>query len=335
MVRPMPDKESLLKMSKVELHVHLEGSIRPETLLKLAERHNIQLPASDLEGLRNWYRFQNFRHFVEVYVAISKCLKTPEDLELVAREFLEGQAEQNILHTEATFTAATIETHVGIPFEEQMSALRSALEYGLDALGISCSFILDIVRGMSVDRANEVAQWCVDHHQNGVCALGIAGEEHLGTAIYKEAFDFARKHSVPVIAHAGETCGPEVIWDSLKYADSVRIGHGVRCLEDPKLVEHLRETQTPLEVCPSSNVCLGVFPSWEEHPLKKLIDAGLYVTVNSDDPPMFNTTLTQEFERVCNTFGFSLEDCQELSRRAAAASLLPKDQKAKLLEAMA
>lgn len=324
-------REELLKMPKVELHVHLEGSIRPETLLKLAARHSISLPADDLEGLREWYRFRDFPHFVDIYVAISKCIRTPEDLELIAREFLEGQAEQNIRHSEVTYTAATIEQYVGIPVAEQMVALQKALRYGAEELGVSAAFILDIVRGMSPERALQVAQWAVDYHQSGVCALGLAGEEKCGTSEYYHAYAWAADHGLPVVAHAGETCGPEVIWYSLQDAKAVRIGHGVRCLEDPVLVEHLRKTQIPLEVCPSSNVCLGVFPSWDSHPLKKLMDEGLYVTVNSDDPPMFGTTLTDEYYRATEVFGLSFEDCRELNRRAANVALLEDKGKAELV----
>lgn len=326
----MVTRDELLKMPKVELHVHLEGSIRPETLLKLAKRHVVALPADDIAGLREWYRFRDFPHFVEVYVAISKCLRTPEDLELVAKEFLEGQAEQNIHYSEVTFTAATIEQQVGIPFEDQMRALRSAIRYGKDELGISMSLILDIVRGMTPGRAHQVAEWTVANHGDGVCALGIAGEEHRGTADYASAFKLALDNGVPIVAHAGETCGPEVIWDSLNYAKATRIGHGVRCLEDPDLVAKLRELQTPLEVCPSSNVCLGVFPSWAEHPLKQLMDAGLYVTLNSDDPPMFGTTLTDEFLKACQTFGFGMEQCRALTARAVKASFLGEAEKAQI-----
>ena len=330
----MPTSDELKKLPKVELHVHLEGSIRPESLLKLARRHSIALPADSIEGLRDWYRFRDFPHFVEVYVAISKCLRSPEDLELVAREFLEGQAEQNILHTEVTFTAATIEEHVGIPFEDQMRALRSAMRYGSDELGISMSLILDIVRGMTPERAMTVADWAIGNHNDGVCALGIAGEEWRGTEAYQSAFSRAIDSGVPIVAHAGETCGPEVIWDSLIYANAVRIGHGVRCLEDPELVNELKRRQTPLEVCPSSNVCLGVFEDWAAHPFKRLIDEGLYVTLNSDDPPMFNTTLTKEYELACETFGLNMEDCRGLSRRAAQASFLPDAEKSALIEAI-
>ncbi|MCC7228879.1 MAG: adenosine deaminase [Fimbriimonadaceae bacterium] len=322
--------ETLRKMPKVELHVHLEGSIRPETLLKLARWHEISLPADDLPGLERWYTFRDFSHFVEVYIAISQCIRTPEDLELIAREFLAGQAAQNILHSEVTYTAATIEKHVGIPFDEQISALKRAMDYGREELGISMSLILDIVRGHSLDRAVQIAEWCVEAKEQGVCALGIAGEEWRGTAEYEPAYRLARECGLPVVAHAGETCGPEVIWDSLNVAQAVRIGHGVRCQEDPALVDELRKRQVPLEVCPSSNVCLGVFPSLVDHPIKQLLDQGLYVTLNSDDPPMFGTTLTDEFARVSETFNLDFEACRSFSVRAADAALVDTTRKAEL-----
>jgi len=317
-------------MPKVELHVHLEGSIRPETVLKLAQRHGVGLPATDVAGLQDWFTFRDFPHFVEVYVAISGCIRSAEDVELIAREFLEGQAEQNILHSEVTYTAATIQKHMGIPYDEQIGALRSAIDYGRRELGVSMRLILDIVRGHELEWACRVAEWAVGS-RDVVCALGLAGEERLGTVQYEPAFEIARSEGLPIVAHAGETCGPETIWDCLNLADSKRIGHGVRCLEDPALVDVLRERQVPLEVCPTSNVCLGVFPSLAEHPFKRLMDEGLYVTLNSDDPPLFGTTLTDEYVRMSETFGLSFEDCWGLARRAASVALLPEEEVAELV----
>lgn len=320
-------------MPKVELHVHLEGSIRPETVLKLAKRHGISLPADSLEGLREWYAFRDFPHFVEIYVAISKCVRTPEDVELIAREFLEGQAEQNVLHSEVTYTAATLEKHVGIPWPDQHAALKRAIAYGEKELGISMGLILDIVNGDTVERAMTVAEWAVGAHGDGVCALGVAGIEGIGPlSKYAEAFQFARDHGVPVVAHAGETKGPESIWSALEHTGCIRIGHGVRCLEDPALVDELRKRQIPLEVCPSSNVCIGVFPSFAAHPLPMLLDEGLYVTLNSDDPPMFGTTLTDEFHRCAEAFAFNEDIFWTLTLNAARAALLSEDEKRALIE---
>lgn len=328
----MPSRAFLEAMPKVELHVHLEGSIRPETLLKLAERNRVELPAQDVDGLREWYRFRDFPHFVEVYVSASRCIRSAEDIELIAREFAEGQKAQNIHHTEATYTARTIENYAGIPWPEQREALRRAVRYAREELGISLQFILDIVRGDPPERAVEISRWCIEAQGDPVCALGIAGIEMSTPAgVYHEAFALAREAGVPVIPHAGETKGAESVWDALEATQPSRIGHGIRCLEDPKLVDTLRESQVTLEVCPSSNVCLGAAPSWAEHPLPDLLNEGLLVTLNSDDPPMFGTTLTDELERAVRTFDLSEDVLYTLTLNAARASILPEAQKAELM----
>lgn len=319
-------------MPKVELHVHLEGSIRPETVLKLAERNQVELPARDIDGLHSWFAFTGFPHFVEVYVAITKCIKTPDDLELIAREFLEGQAAQNVLHSEVTYTASTIERFCGIPWADQLPALQRALAYGRDQLGISAGFILDIVRGSSPDKGLEVAKWAIDAKGKGVLALGLAGEEGRASAAdYAESFALAHEAGLPITPHAGETCGPESIWDALNGTNPNRIGHGVRCVEDPKLVATLRDRQIPLEVCPSSNVCLGGVKSLSEHQLPQLLDEGLYVTIGSDDPPMFNTSITDEYLRIANEFDFDEDILWTLNLNAANAAFVSPDEKLSLV----
>ena len=322
-------------MPKVELHVHLEGSIRPETVLKLSERNKVELPANTIEGLKDWYKFRNFPHFVEIYVAISKCIKTPDDIELIAREFIEGQAAQNVLHTEATFSATTLDKHNKIPWPDQHAALKRAIAYGKDELGVSLNFVLDIVRGDPAERGLELAQWAVGAFGDGVCALGLSGIEGICEAErYAEAFKLAHDAGMPIVPHAGETRGADSMAEVIRVTDPKRIGHGVRCLEDPAVVRLLLDKQIPLEVNPSSNVCLGVFPSLEEHSLPKLMDEGLYVTINSDDPPMFDTTITDEFHKCANTFGFSEDILWSLCLNAANAALLPAEEKRALIGRM-
>lgn len=319
-------------MPKVELHVHLEGSIRPETVLKLAQRNGVELPADTVEGLREWYAFRDFPHFVEVYVAVTKCIKTPDDLELIMREFLEGQKAQNILHTEVTYTAMTVEKHCGIAWAAQHEALLRAMHWGEETLGVTCGLVLDVVRGEPVERAQEVAEWACA--AEGVVALGLAGEERRGTLPYAPAVDLAREHSLPWVPHAGETTGPETIRQCLQIGDVRRIGHGVRAVEDGELLAELRDKGIPLEVCPTSNVALGIYPSLAEHPLPRLLDEGLVVTINSDDPPMFGTTLSDEFARCAEAFDLDADILYSLSLNAVNAAIVSDERRAALRTAV-
>jgi len=318
-------------MPKVELHVHLEGSIRPETLLVLARRHDIQLPADTVEGIRGWYTFTDFPHFIDVYRIISACLRTPDDVELVAREFLAGQASQNIRHSEVTYTGYTQFRVNGIPFADQLAAINRARAWAAQALGVTMSLTVDISRDVDAEEGLMVAGWAIAGLGQGVTALGLGGPEAGNPPEkFQAAFARARAAGLASLPHAGEVAGPESIWGALRALHAVRIGHGVRCLEDPALVAELRARQVPLEVCPTSNVCLKVVPDIGRHPLPRLLQEGLYVTVNSDDPPMFNTTLTDEYLRVAEAFGWEAPMFEKLVLSAVRASLLPADKKHRL-----
>jgi adenosine deaminase len=315
-------------MPKVELHVHLEGSTRPQTLLTLARKHGVALPADDVEGLRRWYRFRDFDHFLEVYLAISRCLRTPDDIELITREFLAGQAEQNILHTEATYTPYSQYLQHKIPWPDQMRAINRAREWAKAAYGISMSLTIDISRNVSPEEGLITAGWAIEGMGQGVTGFGLGGPE-VGhpPEKHKPGFDRAIAAGLPSLPHAGETAGPESVWGALRALRAERIGHGVRSVEDPQLLEELRDRQIPLEVSPTSNVCLKVAASLAEHPLPELIEAGVTVTINSDDPPLFNTTLTGEWLGAVAAYGWGIEMIEALSLNALKASLLPGEEK--------
>lgn len=319
-------------MPKVELHVHLEGSVRPETLLKLAKRHGRDLPAQDVPGLREWYRFRSFDHFIEIYMAISSCLRTAEDIELIAREFLQAQAGQNIRYSEVTFTPYSQFVNCGLGFHEQIDAVNRARAWAVQEFGVRMNLIVDIPRMIEPANGLRVAEWVKERHGDGVAALGLGGPE-VGHPVekFQAAFDLANRAGIPCVLHAGETAGPESIWAALNLAKSRRIGHGVRAVEDPALMEYLREKQTPLEVCPTSNLRLGVYPDLARHSLPELLAGGLYVTINSDDPPMFNTTLTEEYLACRKAYGWDEEMVRKLVLNAARAVLLPEKEKKALL----
>jgi len=334
MIMDSPIESFIEQMPKVELHVHLEGSVRPETLIKLASKYKVDLPAKNLDELNAWYTFKDFEHFVEVYSTISSCFRHTDDLELITREFLIGQAEQNIRYSEVTFTPYSQYVNSGLGFHEQMDAVNRARLWAQKELGIQMAVIVDIPRQVSAPEGELVADWIIERFGDGLLiALGLGGPEKGNPPEkFKTSFDKVRKKGIPCILHAGETQGPESIWQAIEIADTLRIGHGVRAIEDPRLIAHLRERQIPLEVCPTSNLCLKVYPSLAEHSLPLLLKEGVYVTINSDDPPMFNTTLTNEFIQLQKQFGWDANILERLSLNAVQASLLPAEQKQVMLE---
>jgi aminodeoxyfutalosine deaminase len=323
----MTIEEFIRRMPKVELHVHLEGSINPATLLQLAKRNKVNLSAQTVEELQNWYQFSGFPHFIEIYMAICDCIRTPEDMELITTDFLKDRARQNIRYSEVIFTPLT---HLkNIPLDDQLAAINRARSWGEKELGVRINLAPDISRELRpLEDSFILADWAVKNRNNGIVAMGLGGPEiDNPPELFEPTFRRIQPVGLPATPHAGETEGPASIWGALKSLHAVRIGHGVRCLEDPGLVAYLRENQIPLEVCPSSNVCLGVTPSLAEHPLPKLMAEGLIITINSDDPPMFNTTLTDEFLRISETFGFEIPQLKVFVNNALQVSLISAEAK--------
>jgi adenosine deaminase len=322
--------EFIREMPKVELHVHLEGSIRPATLLTLAERNGVALPAHDLEGLRRFYRFTDLEHFVRVYFTISGCLKTVDDYSLIAYEFGADMARQRIRYAEVTFTPYTNVRLTRLPFDDILAGLNEGRARAQEEFGVEFNWVLDIVRD-ELDTALEVARMAVGAIGRGAVGFGLGGPErdHPPEA-FADAFALAREAGLHSVPHAGEGAGPDSVWGALRALRAERVGHGVRSTEDSVLLAEMRERQVPLEVCPTSNLCLGLYPSYEKHPIRRLWDEGLYVTVNSDDPPMFNTDLVTEYQALVDHLGFTAAELEQLSLNALRASFIPDGRKTEM-----
>ena len=324
--------EFITAMPKVELHVHLEGSIRPATLLTLAEGNGLRLPATDLEGLRDFYRFTDFDHFIRVYFTVSGCLKTVDDFSLIAYEFGADMARQNVRYAEVTFTPQTNVTNTGLPFDAILEGLNDGRARARAAFGVEMAWVLDIVRD-APQTGHAVASWAAGALDRGVVGLGLGGPERgHPPEPYADAFAFARAAGLHSVPHAGEVAGPESVWGALRSLKAERLGHGVRSVEDPALLDYLRDNQVPLEVCPTSNLRLGVYPSYAAHPIRRLWDEGLYVTVNSDDPPMFETDLVTEYTVLVTRLGFGAHELEAESLNALQASFLPPARKEEMKE---
>ncbi len=317
-------------MPKVELHVHLEGSIRPATLLELAARNHVKLPAADEEGLKEFYRFRDFEHFVDVYFTVTRCLRTPEDYALIAYQFGCDCAQQNIRYAEVTFTMTTNMQFSGLPWQAILEGLNEGRSRARAEHGVDWGWVFDINRNQP-ETQQALVEIALAARSSGVVALGLGGSETVSPAgLFQESFERARQAGLRRVPHAGETQGPESIWTALSRLYADRIGHGVRAVEDPALVEFLRVNRIPLEVCPTSNLCLGIYPNPASHPLNRLCEAGVFVTVNSDDPPMFGTSLNGEYELLVNEFGFNRSELEQINLNALHASFLSQEEKSRL-----
>ncbi|HVT17097.1 MAG TPA: adenosine deaminase [Thermoanaerobaculia bacterium] len=317
----------LLRMPKVELHVHLEGSMRPSVLLELSRRNGVELPARDEAGLKRWFRFRDFEHFVEVYLTCSRALRAPEDFKLLAADFLAEQALQNVLYSEVHFT---ISTHLanGANGGEVLAALAEAIAEGERRFGVMMRLIPDIVRNVGPAAADQTLEWALAGREIGVVALGLSGSEaRFANEPFRQHFAVAQSQELHRVAHAGEHAGPESIRSALEVCAAERIGHGVRAVEDPELMAELRDRNIPLEVCPTSNLCLKVVPDIESHPFDRLYHAGVPLSVSSDDPAFFNTNLTSEYLRLARAFGYGAAELAGLALAGLRQSFLPEPER--------
>ena len=331
-------------MPKAEIHVHLEGAIQPETLLTLARRHNHldALPTSDLDGLRRWFTFTGFPHFVQIYLTISDLLRTPEDFAFVVYACGADMAAQNIRYRELTFTpfTHTDSQNKGLTIEALLDGLEAGRSQAQREFGVEMRWVFDIPRNASFRKtgnydpypAERTLAYALVGQEKGVVGFGLGGfEVGAPPEPFAHAFQTAKAAGLLSVPHAGETMGVGSVWGALNELQADRIGHGVRAIEDPKLLAQLHDRQVVLEINPTSNVCLHVYRRLAEHPFPHLDRMGLLVTVNSDDPPLFNTTLCQEYAVLATEFGYREADLARIARNAYVASGAPSELKARLL----
>ncbi len=319
----------LTSLPKVELHVHLEGATDAETVWCMAQRNGVQLPAESLADWKEHYAFRDFPHFIEVYGQATAAMQSPADWQFMLERFAQSQAEQNIVYSEVFLSASY---HLRkIPADEWLAALVEGARTGESKYGVQIRFIPDISRHLP-ETQEAVLEFVLAGKKTGyVIGLGLGGMEvGFPASLFVDTFDEARRAGLHVVAHAGETTGAQTIRDAIKLLRAERIGHGIRCLDDPDLVAMLNERQTPLEVCPTSNYCLGVVKHGTRHPIRQMVDAGLFCTVNSDDPPMFNTSLINEY-RLLSCQGFTWRELVQLNLNAVQASFLMEAERNRLI----
>ena len=323
-------------LPKAELHVHHVGSASARIVAELAERHPGTVP-SDPDELRRFYEFRDFAHFIEVYLAVVDLIRTPEDIHYltyeVAREMANGQ---RLRYAELTCTPYTsVQPHAedrGMPIEAYTEAIEAARVAAERDFGLVLRWIYDVPGESGLPAADATLDYALNHRPEGLIGFGLGGPEiGVPRPQFQPHFDAARGAGLRCLPHAGETTGPQTVWDAIRLLGAERIGHGTTAAQDPALLAHLAETGIPLEVCPSSNLATRAVASLDEHPIRAFRDAGVTITVNSDDPPMFGTTLNREYEIAAELLELDEAGVADLARAAVHASYADEGVKTRIL----
>ncbi len=329
----MTDLTSFIaRLPKAELHVHHVGSASPRIVAELASRHEGDTPVpADPAALADYFAFRDFGHFVEIYLSVVDLIRDDEDVRTLPYEVARELARQQVRYAELTVTPYS---HVrrGIPAPAFCAAIEDARAGAAADFGVELRWCFDIPGEAGTAAAEETLRIALEQQPAGLVSFGLGGPEvGVPRPQFKPYFDKARAAGLHSVPHAGETTGPETVWDALRDLGAERIGHGIAAAQDPRLMAYLADNNIPLEVCPTSNVRTRAVASIEEHPLPVLVAAGVPVTINSDDPPMFGTTLELEYAVAARLLGLDAAGVADLARAAVRASFLPAAGKSRLL----
>jgi aminodeoxyfutalosine deaminase len=316
--------QSLLK---ADLHLHLEGSVTPDTLVDLRRRHGKESTLAEAHAL---YQYKDFLGFLMAFKTLTEDLQTPEDYELITYRLMQQLKAENVLHAEVYVSVGVClwrKQDFGAIFE----GLERGRERGQKDFGVSLLWIFDAVRQFGAEAAQKVFELAAKYRDRSIDSIGIGGAElKAPPELFREQFAYASAQGLRLTAHAGESAGPESIWGALNLG-AERIGHGLTAAQDPELIEELAQRQVPVEICLTSNLKTGCCLQLHDHPVRKYFDQGLMITLNSDDPAMFGTTLNREYELAQSEFGFTDEHLRELARNSFEASFLPPEKKIEFL----
>jgi len=326
------DLESFIAgLPKAELHVHQVGSASPRIVADLAARHPERGVPADPEALAEFFTFADFAEFIRIYLSVVDLIRTGEDVRLLTYGVAEEMAGQTIRYAELTVTPY-MSVVGGIPAEEFCEAIEDARVAAERDLGVVLRWIFDIPADFGTSAAELTASVALDVAPPGLVGFGIGGSE-LGfpRSMFTPWFDRARAAGLHSVPHAGETTGPETIWDAVRELGAERIGHGTSCTRDAALMAHLRENAITVEVSPTSNLCTGVVSDLARHPIREMVAAGVPVTINSDDPPMFGTTLNREYAIAAELLDLDPSRLAQLAHRTVTASFAPADVRRRVL----
>jgi aminodeoxyfutalosine deaminase len=349
-----PPSPFIVALPKAELHLHLEGTVTPQTLSELSRKHTTpmagvnnryaadptsgdEVSVADVERL---YQYTNFNGFLMAFKAVTERLRDPEDYELITYRMMQQLRAENVLHAEVYVSVGVIHWR-GQEFDPIFAGLERGRIAGERDFGVSLLWIFDAVRNFGAEEALLVTEKAVEFRkqqiartgESSVVGIGIGGDENRGAPeLFRQGYRYGATNGLRLTAHAGENAGPGSIWGALNIG-AERLGHGLNAIHDAELMEHLAEKQVPVEICISSNLRTGCCTRIEDHPVKKMFDAGIMITLNSDDPAMFGTSLTREYQLAQDAFGFSDDQLREIARNSFEASFLGAEKKLHFLAA--
>jgi adenosine deaminase/aminodeoxyfutalosine deaminase len=327
----VPERRSnsfIRSLPMAELHLHLEGSIEPATLLELRQRYGMD--GASLAEVEQLYNYADFTGFLMAFKDVTGHLRSPEDYELITYRLMERLKSENVLHAEA-FVSVGVCLWRKQNFPAIFEGLERGRQRGEQDFGISLLWIFDAVRQFGAEKADKVLDLAIQFSDRNVVAFGIGGDERQGPPeLFNDVYARAAAHGLHLTAHAGESAGPESIWGALNLK-AERIGHGLTAGQDPELMEVLAKRQVPIEICVTSNLKTGCCPDLAQHPVRRYFDEGLMLTLATDDPAMFRTSLVEEYRLVQEMFGFSDEHLRELARNSFEASFLAAEKKVEFL----
>jgi adenosine deaminase len=317
-------KDLIRALPKVEQHIHVVGSTRPETLLWLAEEGGMEKPFETLEDAHRFFQYRDFRHFISIYSTVVDCITEENQFERITYEMLESDARCNVRYVEASFSAPD---HVlkGLDYGLMLDAInRGACRAEAD-FGVKCNLRIDLVRNYGPDMGMKVLDWIEDKHDN-VVSIDIGGsEERFPPKPFAQVYRRAREMGLHLAAHAGEAAGAESVWDAVRVLGVERVGHGIAACNDARLMGYLLERGVTIEVCPTSNLKTGTVPSLERHPIRTFLERGLRVTVSTDDPSMFGTDMNNEYMQLNQRLNFTIPELFKLSLNAFDSSFVPEE----------
>ena len=322
------------RLPKVELHLHLEGSVQPATMRELSRsraRGGSEVDRWIGEQQQRGYRYGTFMEFVEAFKFVAVLLETPEDYGVATTRLIEWLAAQNVKYAEVTLSAGVV-LWKRQPLDAVYEAVRGATLEAEARLGLRVSWIFDAVRQFGAEPARQVLKWAGRYRSEGVVAFGLGGDEARGPAeIFRDVYREARDLGLHSVAHAGETVGAESVRQAVELLGAERIGHGLAAASSPETCALLRDRKIPLEACPTSNLAMGLISRFEDYPLPAFREAGVILTLNSDDPALFDTSIEREFLQAAQSFSLSRQQVVELCENAVRASFLPAEEKQLLL----